>query len=187
MSFWVTQHIQFWNTNHICLPRINYENTPFVMRPELICSHTERLIAHEMKRNMNTEYCNKKTKINHTWWHPHVWNLDAFGKTSLCRHPLGEWFSELHLHEEMLQAVPWEISKTLCFQKLNKKYKKMHSKNHRMVRKRGANRSMALSQTGSAFARPFTSFLVLVSKSPFMNDIVAFLQFSSYDLCLPRN
>lgn len=31
--------------------------------------------------------------------------------------------------------------------------------------------SIALSQTGSALAKPFTSFLVLVSKSPFMKDI----------------
>lgn len=32
---------------------------------------------------------------------------------------------------------------------------------------------MAFSQTGSALAKPFTSFLVFASKSPFMNDISA--------------
>ena len=31
---------------------------------------------------------------------------------------------------------------------------------------------MAFSQTGSALAKPLTSFLVLASRSPFMNDMV---------------
>lgn len=49
-------------------------------------------------------------------------------------------------------------------------------------RKGDTNCSIALSHTGSALAKPLTSLLVLLSKSPFMNDMV--LQIQKY--CKPK-
>jgi hypothetical protein len=63
-----------------------------------------------------------------------------------------------------------------CSVKFPKHHNYIHSVKTTRIRKwreRETNCSMALYQTGSALAKPLTSFLVFVSKSPFMNDIVA--------------
>lgn len=58
---------------------------------------------------------------------------------------------------------------------LVKEILKNKNKNKIEEKKKETNCSIALSQRGSAMAKPLTSFLVFVSKSPFMKDMATWL------------